>query len=331
MRRRLVILAAALAAAALAIAPAAASATFHLMSVREVYPGSGASPEAEYVELQMYASGQNLVAGHSIDFLDAAGTRVGTASFGAEAPNGADQSTLVAATPAAESQFGVVADAGMSSGLLDPTGGAVCWESLDCVSWGGFHGSAPSPTGSPADPLGIPDGMALRRTIAPGCPTLLEATDDRDDSAADFSDAFPAPRPNSVAPGERACSSQSPAVPGNPASGAGGGAGSGGVARRRPQTRIRHRPRRVTRDRTPTFRFTSSRRRSRFLCKLDRRRFRRCRSPFTARRLRLGRHVFRVRASAPGRATDRTPATWRFRVVRRLHGARRALGLRLLG
>ncbi|HET6570924.1 MAG TPA: hypothetical protein VFG58_05490 [Solirubrobacterales bacterium] len=329
MRRRPAILAAALAAAALAIAPAAASATFHLMSVREVYPGSGASPEAEYVELQMYATGQNLVAGHSIDFLDAAGTQVGTASFGADAPNGANQSTLVAATPAAESQFGVAADAGMPAGLLDPTGGAVCWESLDCVSWGGFHGSALSPTGSPADPLGIPDGMALRRTIAPGCPTLLEATDDRDDSAADFSDAFPAPRPNSVAPSERACSSQSPAAPGNPAPGhltpgAGGGAGSGGVARRRPQTRIRQRPRRVTRDRTPTFRFTSSRRRSRFLCKLDRRRFRRCRSPFTARRLRLGRHLFRVKARAPGGATDRTPATWRFRVVRRLNGARHA-------
>ena len=335
MSRRPAILAAALAAAAVAIAPAEASATFHLMSVREVYPGSGASPEAEYVELQMYASGQNLVAGHSVDFFDAAGAQVGTATFGADAPNGANQSTLVAATPAAESQFGVAADTGMPSGLLDPTGGAVCWESLDCVSWGGFHGSALSPTGLPADPLGIPDGMALRRTIAPGCSTLLEASDDRDDSAADFSDAFPAPRPDSVAPSERACSSQSPAAPGNPAPGnpafgspangaGGGGAGSGGAAERRPQTRIRHRPRRVTRDRTPTFRFASNRRGSRFLCKLDRRRFRGCRSPFTAQRLRLGRHVFRVKARAPGGATDRTPATWRFRVVRRRHARRAA-------
>jgi len=322
MRRRPALLAAALAAAALAIAPAGASATFHLISVREVYPGSGANPEAEYVELQMYASGQHLVAGHSIDFFDAAGSKVGTASFGADAPNGANQSTLVAATPAAESRFGIAADAGMPAGLLDPAGGAVCWESLDCVSWGAFHGAALSPTGSPADPPGIPDEMALRRTIAPGCPTLLEATDDRDDSAADFSDVFPAPRPNSVAPSEHACSSQGPAAPGypasgSPASGGGDGPGAGGGARRRPQTRIRHRPRRVTRDRSPTFRFVSNRRGARFLCKLDRRRVRRCRSPFTARRLRFGRHVFRVWARAPGGATDRTPATWRFRVARR--------------
>jgi hypothetical protein len=304
---------AALAAALVATTPAAA--TFHLMKIREVYPGSSASPEAEYVELQMYASGQNLVGGHSVDFLNAAGTQVATATFGADVANGANQSTLVAASPGAESQFGIVADTGMAGGSLDPAGGAVCWESLDCVAWGAFHGSALSPTRTPADPLGIPDGMALRRTIAPGCPTLLEASDDTDDSAADFSDAFPAPRPNSVPPSERTCSAQEN---GYPASGAGGGATgtNGGRGARHPQTRIRHRPRRRTRDRTPTFSFTSNRRRVRFLCKLDRRSYRRCRSPFTTARLRPGRHVFRVKARAPDGATDRSPATWRFKVVR---------------
>jgi hypothetical protein len=300
--------------AALAAGASDASATFHLMKIREVYPGSAASPEAGYVELQMYASGQNLVGGHSIDFLDAGGAQVGAATFGTGVPGGANQSTLVAATPAAESQFGIVADTGMPPGLLDPSGGAVCWESLDCISWGSFHGSALSPTGSPADPLGIPDGMALRRTIAPGCPTLLEASDDRDDSAADLADAFPAPRPNSVAPSEHACSAQSPAGTGYPAPGA-GSAGGAHAARHRPQTEISRRPSRVTRDRTPTFRFSSNRARSRFLCRLDRGRFRRCRSPLTTRKLRPGRHVFQVKARAPGGATDRSPAIWRFTVV----------------
>jgi hypothetical protein len=161
--------------------------------------------------------------------------------------------------------------------------------------------------------------MALRRSIAPGCPTLLEAADDTDSSAADFADVFPAPRPNSLAANERACSAQSPAAAGYPAPGAGGGGGGGGSAQGaepRVQTRLRHRPPRVTRDPTPTFRFAANRSGSRFLCKLDRRRFRPCRSPFTARRLRPGRHVFRVKARAPGGAVDRIPAVWRFRVRR---------------
>ncbi len=96
----------------------------------------------------------------------------------------------------------------MAPNQLDPAGGAVCWaETIDCVSWGSFSGSLTSPAGSPATPSGIPDGMALRRTISPGCATLLEPTDDRDNSAADFSPVFPSPRPNSVAPTERACGS----------------------------------------------------------------------------------------------------------------------------
>jgi hypothetical protein len=323
MRGRGVLLCVTIAAVELVFGATPATATFHLIKLREIYPGSSASPGAEYVELQMYASGQEFVGGHSIDLFNAAGTKVATASFGGDVPNGANQSTIVAASPAAESQLGIAADTGMPGDSIDPAGGAVCWEALDCVSWGSFHGSALSSTGSPADPLGIPDGMALRRTIAPACPTLLEAGDDRDDSAVDFSDVFPAPRPNSMAPSERACSAQAPGGGGAQMPGAGGpGAGPGGhAAARRPQTTIRRRPGRRTRDRTPTFRFVSSLRRSSFLCKLDRRRYRRCRSPFTTSRLRPGRHVFRVKARAAGGATDRSPAVWRFKVVRR--GSRR--------
>ncbi len=52
-------------ALALLLAPPAL-ATFHEMMIREVYPGSGASPNSEYVELQMWAPGQNFVGGHQI-------------------------------------------------------------------------------------------------------------------------------------------------------------------------------------------------------------------------------------------------------------------------
>jgi|GEM_PF-472440 len=281
----------------------ATASTFHLVKVREVYPGSAANPTSEYVELQAYASGQNLVAGHTISLFGPGGSKTGSAEFTSDPPAGGNQVTFLAASAAAESQFGVLADASLPGGSLDPAGGAVCWEALDCVSWGSFKGSPFSPTGSPADSLGVPDGMALRRTIAPGCATLLEASDDRDDSATDFRDVFPAPRPNSTPPTEKACGS------------AGGPTGGGGSAGRRPQTRFRRTPGRVVRRHRVVFRFVSSRPGSTFLCKLDRKRFRRCRSPFAARHLRSGRHVFRVKARAPDGLVDRTPATWRFRVA----------------
>ncbi len=287
-----------------------AGATFHLIQIREVYPGSAANPNAQYVELQMFEGGQNFVGGHLLRTYDKGGSPVATNTIATDVPSGDNQRTVLFATPEAESQFGVQGDAGLSpSGQLDPAGGAVCWESLDCVSWGSFSGSLPSPAGSPADSTGIPDGMALRRSIAPRCPTLLEQEDDSNDSATDFADAFPGPRPNSAAPSEHACSSQT---------GAGGPLPKGteaGGRRRKPQTRIRRRPPHRTRDRTPTFGFSSSVAGSAFLCKVDRRPYRHCDSPFTLARLALGRHVFRVKARAVGQS-DPSPAAYRFRVVR---------------
>lgn len=290
------------------LGPQAASATFHEMMIREVYPGSAAHPNSEYVELQMWTPGQNLVGGHQLNIFDAAGKSVGVATFLHDVSGDANQSTLVAATPEAEAEFGFTADAGFAPNLLNPDGGAVCWESLDCVSWGDFETSTKSPAGSPAAPGGIPDSMALRRTIEPGCATLLEPGDDHDNSAADFSAVFPGPRPNSVSPSEHACTSQ---VVG----GANSEAGSTGAAGKRPQTRLRKRPGHLTHDRTPTFSFASGTSGATYLCRLDRSRFRRCHSPFTAPRLGLGRHVFRVEARAPGGATDRSPATYGFTVA----------------
>jgi hypothetical protein len=308
-RRSVVAVTGALALLLLAAQPAIA--TFHEMMIREVYPGSAAHPNSEYVELQMWAPGQNLVGGHQISVYNAAGSAVGTATFAHDVAGDANQSTLVAATPEAEAEFGLGADAAMPPGLLDPAGGAVCWESLDCASWGSFSGAAPSPTGSPASPGAIPDGMALRRTIEPGCATLLERGDDRDNSAADFAAVFPGPRPNSVSPSEHACSSQAAAGGGS----ANPGSSPIGAARKRPQTRISSGPGHWIHDSTPTFRFTSSVAGSTYLCKLDGPRFKRCHSPFTTPRLRPGRHVFKVKARSPHGPADNTPATYAFRVT----------------
>jgi len=305
------------AAAALGLAASPAAATFHLMEIREVYPGSAASPGAEYVELQMYAAGQNLVGGHFLRTYGPTGSVLATDTFPADVPGSADQSTLVLATPEAEAQFGIAADAPLSpAGQLDPSGGAVCWETIDCVAWGSFSGSLPSPAGSPA-PV-IPDGMALRRTIAPGCPTLLEPTDDHDNSAADFMPVFPAPRPNSVAATERPCESAS--VGGqSPKEGGGGAGGGGGKLAGAPQTTLRSTPAKRGTDRTPTFRFRADQPAADFECRLDRHNYRPCTSPLTLGRLAYGRHRFLVRArdSVEETLVDPSPASFAFRIVRR--------------
>lgn len=293
-----------------ALAPAA-SATFHLVQVREVYAGSTANPGSEYVELQMWAGGQQFVKGHVVRTYDASGAVTGTDAFPGEVANGSNQSTIVIATPAAEAELGFVADLAMTPsakpvGRLDPSGGAACWEALDCVSWGSFSGSLPSPAGPPA--VAIPDGMALRRSIAAGCPTQLDGSDDNDNSAAEFSAVFPSPRPNSVAPSERSCGGSG----GGP-----GGATGGSTGRRAPQTTLRRKPPKRSRDRTPTFRFGADEAGAKFECRIDKRPFRPCKSPYTAKPLSPGGHLFKVRARGDSGAADPSPASYAFKVLPR--------------
>ena len=307
MSARRLTMAAVSALAVLATAAPTASATFHEVKLREVYPGSAASPAAKYVELQAWSSGQNHVGGHFVRTYDATGSAVATSPFPADVPQGANQMTMVLATPEAEAAFGIVADAPLSpSGQLSPAGGAVCWETIDCVAWGAFSGSLPSPAGGPAAPGGIPDGMALRRSIDANCATALDPTDDHDNSLTDFAAVFPTPRPNSVAPSEVGCTS------------AGGGGPTGGPygpSAETPQTTLKRKPPKRTSDRTPTFRFGAEEAKGQFQCKLDKAAYRSCRSPFTTKRLSLGGHTFKVRAVDSGGRVDPSPASYRFRVI----------------
>ena len=271
--------------------PAPALASFHLMSIREVFPGSTTHSGQDYVELQMYASGQNFVGGKALTVYAANGSVADTATFppapGGNLPNGPNQQTILIG--AASSVVGVTPDL-VDSGLtaLKGSGGAVCWAStIDCVSWGSFSGTLPSPAGNRAP--AISDGDALRRSIAPGCSTLLEASDDTDDSATDFAlTATPKPRNDSTTPTEKAC----------------------------PDTTIDSGPSGSTTDRTPTFQFHSpGHPGATFKCKLDGSAFTACSSPDTLARLALGRHTFQVEAILNG-AKDPTPAKRSFRVVK---------------
>jgi len=83
-----------------------------------------------------------------------------------------------------------------------------------------------------------------------------------------------------------------------------------------PNGRIRKHPRKRSSKRRARFTFTSNQPGSHFECKLDRRRFRPCKSPFV-RRLMPGRHTFRLRAINGAGVSDPTPAVFRWRILPR--------------
>jgi hypothetical protein len=186
----------------------AAEASFHLIDVREVYPGGA---EDSYVELQMYAEGETLLKTHSLTLYDSTGALVHTSTFSTNLANGENQSTALVGDSGVQSAFGVAPDLVDSALSLPAGGGAACWNAggfpADCVAWGSFSGGASlqSATGSPVSPSGITVAKAIRRTIEPGCPTLLESGDDTNHSAADFFETTPSPRNNSSPIIEKSC------------------------------------------------------------------------------------------------------------------------------
>jgi hypothetical protein len=265
---------------------APAAATFHLTMLREVYAGgSGINGAAdEYVEIQAYEPGQNRMGGRVVTLYEADGTPHDV-TIPADVPKPQSQRTTLLATAGAEARFGVEPDATIPDAALDPIAGAVCFETIDCVSWGSYTGPTMVPAGDPAPT--IPVDSALRRSIARGCPSLLDPPDDSDESAADFEVVSdPDPRPNLAPVSETSCPP--------------------------PRTRIDSGPKPRTRSRTARFRFSSPDDVTTFECSLDGERFRRCHSPKRYRRVSRGRHSFAVRAVRYG-VRDHSPAELRWK------------------
>jgi len=166
-----------------------------LIMVSEVFPGFASAPSAQFVELQMYAANQNLVAGTSILVYDATGGFLQQFPFSTVVSNGANQGTLLIATTQAQTVFGVVPNAYMDP-VIDPAGGKVCYTgSDDCVSWGAFSGSTLG-VGNPFSPAGLLLGQSAQRRLDRGSPGILDPADDTDDSASDFVAAAPTPQNN---------------------------------------------------------------------------------------------------------------------------------------
>jgi Thrombospondin type 3 repeat len=166
---------------------------------------------------------------------------------------------------------------------------------------GDFHQASTSPT---IDAGGI-DGSSGTIDID-GAPRLVglapdigadELTDSDGDGIADVSDNCPAD-PN---PGQE--------------DGDGDGVGDAcePVKVSPPDTTITKHPRKKTDKRKARFKFESDAAAATFECKLDRRPFKPCDSPFK-KKVKPGRHKFKVRATANG-VTDPTPATHKWKVL----------------
>jgi hypothetical protein len=85
-----------------------------------------------------------------------------------------------------------------------------------------------------------------------------------------------------------------------------------------PQTRITFGPASKTQTRRPVFRFTDATGQSgtEFRCRIDRRRWKGCSSPYRAQRLSPGAHAFSVKGTNSGLSEIR-PVARKFRVVGR--------------
>jgi len=134
-------------------------------------------------------------------------------------------------------------------------------------------------------------------------PVECESVEERDPNSFRPPDTPPDPNPEIPAPEEPVILKRPPPRDRTP-----------------PQTRITAGPHRVlyarNGPRRVVFRFAATERRSRFRCRLDRRRAARCISP-RAFRVAAGSHVFRVWATDRAGNTDPSPAVLRFRVRRR--------------
>ncbi|HEU5064166.1 MAG TPA: hypothetical protein VFT79_13600 [Solirubrobacterales bacterium] len=131
----------------------------------------------------------------------------------------------------------------------------------------------------------------------------------------------PPPPPPPPPPGEEGGSGGTGTTGGSTGStGSGGGSRGGGgkgVVYVTPQTRITFAPASKTRARRPVFRFTDSTGQdgTSFKCKLDRGRWRGCSSPVKLKKLKLGRHVFRVKAVNAVGVPEPTATKRAFKVV----------------
>ncbi|HYD50886.1 MAG TPA: hypothetical protein VEB21_21195 [Terriglobales bacterium] len=190
-RRRLL---AVLSSITLVLRAGPAWAPFHLVVIEEVFFGTPACPEAQYVMLRTIQAGQTLVAGQMVNVQTADGSAAPAfGTFTAHLPNSGAEVAMIIGTAAAEELFGIAFDAVVEGDLAFPDG-RVCFgrfgppiAPVDCVAYGNFTGDN-SGHGAPA--AAPPLGMALVRIA------------ETDEDSTDFVPGEPSPENNAGEVGE---------------------------------------------------------------------------------------------------------------------------------
>jgi CSLREA domain-containing protein len=95
-----------------------------------------------------------------------------------------------------------------------------------------------------------------------------------------------------------------------------GGGNGGGADTTPPDTKIVKAPPKKTHKTTVKLKFTATEAGSTFQCKLDRKPYKPCRSPKTYKKLKPGKHVFKVRAVDKAGNVDPTPAKRAFKILK---------------
>ncbi len=146
-----------------------ADAAFHIMVIAEVYPGSYANPNAQYVMLQSLSAFQNLLSGHPIITFNADGTRgPDFGVFTTNPTNFASGAHYLMTTGAAQTFFGFSRSDATATGRLPFPSGRICFAPdtfgnfVDCVAYGAYTGSN---TGYGMPAAALQRQKALVRTV----------------------------------------------------------------------------------------------------------------------------------------------------------------------
>jgi hypothetical protein len=176
-----------------------------------------------------------------------------------------------------------------------------------------------------AEELASP-GLTVTVPVAVGSTTSFRATAEAEgivspcSSAITYKQENPPPPPPPPPPGEEGTGGTGESSGGT--SGTGGttsrGGSRAGVTFAAPVPRITFGPAAKTRLRRPTFRFTDSVEQpgTKFFCRIDRQKWAGCTSPNKVRKLKLGRHVFSVKAVNAVGTPGASPVKRAFKVVR---------------
>lgn len=181
-----------------------------------------------------------------------------------------------------------------------------------------------------AEELASP-GLTVTVPVAPGSTTTYRATAEAEgivsacSSPLSYKQEEPAPPPPvEEGGGSSGGSGGSTGGTGGSTGGTGGkssgsGGGHGGINYVTPVPRITYGPAAITRLRRPTFRFADATGQpgTSFFCRVDKKRWTGCTSPFRIRKVKLGSHVFSVKAVNAVGVPSASTVKRKFKVVAR--------------